>query len=83
MSVDNVKPDKDMAINDTDGASIALGQSEEDDLYRPLSGVPPYDGRRLVTVRAIFTGAVLGSLVACANIYLGKKQSQEGLQRDC
>ncbi|KAL5594883.1 hypothetical protein FOVSG1_008572 [Fusarium oxysporum f. sp. vasinfectum] len=72
-SVDNVKPDKDMAINDTDGASIALGHSEEDDLYRPLSGVPPYDGRRLVTVRAIFTGAVLGSLVACANIYLGLK----------
>ncbi|KAF5246475.1 hypothetical protein FANTH_6847 [Fusarium anthophilum] len=71
VPIDNDKPDKGMTINGTDSASIALGQSEEDDLYQPLSGVPPYDGRRLVTVRAILTGAVLGSLVACANIYLG------------
>lgn len=54
-----------------DGASISNGETEEDDPYKPLSGVPMYDGRRLVTVRAILTGGLLGSLIACSNLYLG------------
>ncbi|KAJ4014169.1 hypothetical protein NW766_006421 [Fusarium irregulare] len=73
VNMDDNKPDKDknMVIKDTDGTSIGLGQSDEDDLYQPLSGIQPYDGRTLCTARAILTGSVLGSLIACSNIYLG------------
>ncbi|KAJ4247104.1 hypothetical protein NW762_013242 [Fusarium torreyae] len=67
------KNEKDTAIHTTDGASIADGEVEEDQPYEPLPGVQLYDGRRLITVRAIATGAVLGSLIACSNLYLGLK----------
>lgn len=46
---------------------------EEEDLYRPLKmpdGIP-YEENPL-TIRAVVTGCVLGSLVAASNLYLGK-----------
>ncbi|KAJ0426895.1 ABC transporter type 1, transmembrane domain-containing protein [Aspergillus carlsbadensis] len=66
------KHEKDVAARPLSVTSHAVGQSE-DDLFAPLLGVAPYDGRRLVTIRAIITGGVLGSLIACSNLYLGLK----------
>ncbi|OJJ01958.1 hypothetical protein ASPVEDRAFT_52766 [Aspergillus versicolor CBS 583.65] len=66
------KGEKDDAARRLSAASSTLGQSE-DEPFAPLLGVAPYDGRRLVTIRAIFTGGVLGSLIACSNLYLGLK----------
>ncbi|KAI8652239.1 hypothetical protein NCS57_01287000 [Fusarium keratoplasticum] len=63
----------DSMVQATDDASISNGETEEDDPYKLLSGVAMYDGRRLVTIRAILTGGVLGSLIACSNLYLGLK----------
>ncbi|KAF7556191.1 hypothetical protein G7Z17_g1660 [Cylindrodendrum hubeiense] len=57
----------------SDSKSIAIGEIEIEDPFRPLSGVVPYDGRRILTVRAVFTGAVLGTMIACSNMYLGLK----------
>lgn len=65
------KKGPDSMVQATDDASISNGETEEDDPYKPLSGVAMYDGRRLVTIRAILTGGVLGSLIACSNLYLG------------
>ncbi|KAM6510465.1 hypothetical protein FSOLCH5_010905 [Fusarium solani] len=65
------KEGPDSMVQATDGASISNGETEEDDPYKPLSGMAIYDGRRLVTIRAILTGGVLGSLIACSNLYLG------------
>lgn len=65
------KEGSDIMVQATDGASISNGETEEEDPYKPLSGVPMYDGRKLVTIRAILTGGVLGSLIACSNLYLG------------
>jgi hypothetical protein len=72
VALDLVNKNKeDGTIGAVDGASIIAAESEEDQPYEPLPGVMPYDGRRLVTVRAILTGGVLGSLIACSNLYLG------------
>ncbi|KAL4789265.1 OPT oligopeptide transporter protein-domain-containing protein [Aspergillus venezuelensis] len=68
-------PDKDEKNDVTrrlSTASSTLGQSE-DEPFAPLLGVAPYDGRRLVTFRAVLSGGVLGSLIACSNLYLGLK----------
>jgi hypothetical protein len=54
-----------------DEKSVRVGETEVDDLFQPLSGVEAYDGRRILTVRAVATGGILGSLVACSNLYLG------------
>lgn len=56
----------------SDSKSIALGEVEIEDPFQPLSGVAPYDGGQILTVRAVVTGAVLGTLIACSNMYLGK-----------
>ncbi|KAM5349266.1 hypothetical protein ACJ41O_005773 [Fusarium nematophilum] len=56
-----------------DEKSVANGDIEEDDQFAQLSGVEPYDGRRLLTVRAVFSGVILGSLISCSNLYLGLK----------
>ncbi|KAH6957810.1 OPT oligopeptide transporter protein-domain-containing protein [Ilyonectria sp. MPI-CAGE-AT-0026] len=53
--------------------SIGLGEVEIEDPFQPLSGVAPYDGGQILTVRAVVTGAVLGTLIACSNMYLGLK----------
>ncbi|GJD00762.1 oligopeptide transporter [Colletotrichum higginsianum] len=53
--------------------SINLGQVLVDDTFLPLRDVEPYDGRRILTVRAVVTGGLLGSLIACSNLYLGLK----------
>ncbi|KAL2195549.1 OPT oligopeptide transporter protein-domain-containing protein [Corynascus similis CBS 632.67] len=47
---------------------------EEEDLYRPLAMDPsiPHEENPL-TVRAVITGCVLGSLVCASNLYLGLK----------
>ncbi|KAL2814434.1 OPT oligopeptide transporter protein-domain-containing protein [Aspergillus granulosus] len=66
------KDEKEGAARRLSAASSTLGQSE-DEPFAPLLGVAPYDGRRLVTIRAIITGGVLGSLIACSNLYLGLK----------
>ncbi|CAH0054458.1 unnamed protein product [Clonostachys solani] len=74
VALDLIDKDKeDGTIRTVDGASIAAAESEEDQPYEPLPGVMPYDDRRLVTIRAILTGGVLGSLIACSNLYLGLK----------
>jgi len=46
---------------------------EEEDLYRPLVMDPsiPHEENPL-TVRAVITGCVLGSLVCASNLYLGE-----------
>ncbi|RMZ83857.1 hypothetical protein DV737_g1511, partial [Chaetothyriales sp. CBS 132003] len=51
----------------------ATTESVEEDKFSPLSGIEPYDGRRIITVRAVLTGMVLGNIISCANIYLGLK----------
>ena len=46
---------------------------EEEDLYRPLKmpeGIPHEPNP--LTIRAVVTGCILGSLVAASNLYLGK-----------
>lgn len=53
--------------------SIGLGEVEIEDPFQPLLGVAPYDGGQILTVRAVVTGAVLGTLIACSNMYLGKQ----------
>ncbi|KAH6689760.1 OPT oligopeptide transporter protein-domain-containing protein [Plectosphaerella plurivora] len=53
--------------------SVRVGESEIDDLFLPLEGVEPYDGGSILTVRAVATGGVLGSLICCSNVYLGLK----------
>ncbi|KAH7363302.1 OPT oligopeptide transporter protein-domain-containing protein [Plectosphaerella cucumerina] len=61
-------------VGDTvDDKSIRVGENEVDDLFQPLSGVEAYDGRRILTMRAVATGGLLGSLIACSNLYLGLK----------
>ncbi|KAH6664789.1 OPT oligopeptide transporter protein-domain-containing protein [Plectosphaerella plurivora] len=56
-----------------DEKSITNGTAEIIDTFKPLEGVVPYDGRRILTVRALVTGAILGSTIACSNLYLGLK----------
>lgn len=51
--------------------SLGVGLVAADDPFQPLSGVEAYDGRRILTVRAVVTGLVLGSVILCANLYLG------------
>ncbi|KAI8184818.1 hypothetical protein K4K51_012226 [Colletotrichum sp. SAR 10_75] len=51
--------------------SIIEGVTEEQDQFKPLPGVKPYDGRRILTVRAVATGVFLGSVINCSNLYLG------------
>ncbi|GKT66738.1 oligopeptide transporter [Colletotrichum tofieldiae] len=63
-----------VSVADVDeGKSINLGQVLVDDTFLPLRDVEPYDGRRILTVRAVVTGGLLGSLIACSNLYLGLK----------
>ncbi|KAI8712159.1 hypothetical protein NCS52_01313400 [Fusarium sp. LHS14.1] len=62
---------KEALISDT--KSLAEGEVEEDDQFIPLSGVEPYDGRTILTVRAVVSGIILGSLISCSNLYLGLK----------
>lgn len=52
--------------------SIHMGQVIVEDTFLPLENVEKYDGRRILTVRAVVTGGFLGSLIACSNLYLGK-----------
>lgn len=54
-----------------DEKSITNGTVETIDTFKPLEGVEPYDGHRILTVRALVTGAILGSTIACSNLYLG------------
>lgn len=54
-----------------DEKSVANGEVEDEDQFAPLSGVEPYDGRTILTVRSVAAGVVLGALIACSNIYLG------------
>ncbi|RTE73118.1 hypothetical protein BHE90_012469 [Fusarium euwallaceae] len=63
----------DSIVQETGDGSVSNGEIEADNPYEPLSGVALYDGHRLVTIRAILTGGVLGSLIACSNLYLGLK----------
>ena len=72
------KPIKDPLVSPmaVDPEKDSIHQAEavplEDDLYAPLRGVAEYDpSERLLTGRSIITGAVLGSIVNCGNIYLG------------
>ncbi|KAF4938568.1 putative metal-nicotianamine transporter YSL7 [Colletotrichum fructicola] len=51
--------------------SVIEGVIEEQDQFKPLPGVKPYDGRRILTVRAVATGICLGSIINCSNLYLG------------
>jgi len=51
--------------------SVIEGVTEEQDQFKPLPGVKPYDGRRILTVRAVATGVFLGSVINCSNLYLG------------
>lgn len=52
--------------------SVNIGDFEEaEDYFYPLRDVEPYDGRRILTVRALVTGVFLGSIISCANVYLG------------
>ncbi|KAJ3511580.1 hypothetical protein NM208_g15414 [Fusarium decemcellulare] len=53
--------------------SIAEGEVEEQDPWAPLPGVEPYDGRTILTARAVLSGIFFGSLIACSNMYLGLK----------
>jgi hypothetical protein len=48
-------------------------EEEEEDLYRPLAMDPniPSEENPL-TIRAVVTGCILGSLVCASNLYLGK-----------
>ncbi|CAI0649288.1 unnamed protein product [Colletotrichum noveboracense] len=50
--------------------SVIEGVTEEQDQFKPLPGVKPYDGRRILTVRAVATGICLGSSINCSNLYL-------------
>lgn len=68
---DDVKRSTPEVGDAADEKSIRVGETEVDDLFQPLSGVEAYDGRRILTVRAVATGGILGSLVACSNLYLG------------
>lgn len=52
--------------------SIHVGEVEVEDAFQPLLDVEPYDGRQILTVRAVLTGVFLGSIISCANLYLGK-----------
>ncbi|RSL72618.1 hypothetical protein CEP53_001021 [Fusarium sp. AF-6] len=65
-----------VAMNDPEKDSVHQGEAAplEDDLYKPLKGVEEYDpSQRLLTVRSVVVGCVLGSLINCGNIYLGLK----------
>ncbi|KAH7140977.1 OPT oligopeptide transporter protein-domain-containing protein [Dactylonectria macrodidyma] len=53
--------------------SIQVGEVEAEDTFQPLLDVEPYDGRQILTVRAVGTGVFLGSIISCANLYLGLK----------
>ncbi|KAL2209889.1 OPT superfamily oligopeptide transporter [Sarocladium strictum] len=53
--------------------SYAEGDSVDEDKFRPMPDVETYDGRRILTIRAVLTGIVLGNTIGCANIYLGLK----------
>ncbi|EXK27164.1 hypothetical protein FOMG_16236 [Fusarium oxysporum f. sp. melonis 26406] len=70
----SLKPDldeKEAPVSDT--KSITDGEVEDVDPFLPLAGVEPYDGRRLLTFRALAMGVILGSLISCSNLYLGLK----------
>ena len=51
--------------------SIQIGEVSTEDTFQPLQNVEPYDGRRILTVRALASGIFLGSIIGCANVYLG------------
>lgn len=51
--------------------SVIEGVTEEQDQFKPLPGLKPYDGRRILTVCAVATGVFLGSFINCSNLYLG------------
>ncbi|KAL4876528.1 OPT oligopeptide transporter protein-domain-containing protein [Aspergillus karnatakaensis] len=67
------KHDRRRSVRDMKIVVSGSGDVVEDQPYEPLVGVAPYDGRRVVTLRAIITGGILGSLIACSNLYLGLK----------
>ncbi|KAH6980729.1 OPT oligopeptide transporter protein-domain-containing protein [Ilyonectria sp. MPI-CAGE-AT-0026] len=71
------RPDEDTK-NATGGScekidSVAEGQVEELRPFEPLRGVETFDGRRIFTFRAVFSGFILGSVILCSNLYLGLK----------
>lgn len=45
------------------------------DPFQPLPGVVVYQGERILTIRAVVTGAILGSVIACSNMYLGESRN--------
>lgn len=49
-----------------------IGNSVELDLFAPLTDVEAYNGGRILTFRALLTGAFLGSIITCSNLYLGE-----------
>lgn len=51
--------------------SIQLGEVVIEDTFQPLQNVEPYDGRRVLTFRALAVGVFLGSIIGCTNVYLG------------
>ena len=65
--------DEDLARMATSGEkSIQIGEVSIEDTFQPLQNVEDYDGRAILTVRALATGVFLGSIIGCANVYLGK-----------
>ncbi|WYZ33756.1 hypothetical protein EsH8_I_000032 [Colletotrichum jinshuiense] len=69
----DIKKSSTLVTDASNEKSIGVGQSLAEDMFLPLQGVEIYDGRRILTVRAIATGGFLGSLIACSNLYLGLK----------
>lgn len=66
---DNIERKKETNVEKAE--SVIEGTTEEQDQFKPLPGVKPYDGRRILTVRAVVTGVFLGSVINCSNLYLG------------
>ncbi|KAF7555873.1 hypothetical protein G7Z17_g1842 [Cylindrodendrum hubeiense] len=63
--------------NDKTGDNKSLREEyavPEDDFFLPFEGIPDHDpNQRILTVRSVILGALLGSLINCGNIYLGLK----------
>lgn len=79
----DIKKSSTLVTDASNEKSIGVGQSLTEDMFLPLQGVEIYDGRRILTVRAIATGGFLGSLIACSNLYLGKTYTHGGRGEGC
>jgi hypothetical protein len=81
-SFDEETPAKDVSEStlpqDADEKSLAQGQSEAIDLYVPLpeDGYAQPENSRVLTIRAVGVGCLLGSMVNASNLYLGKQASR-------